>query len=118
MISTTKMLITMNRETYCCMKKAIKMNVRHQNGRPFSQLNYYFLFLNYYIVVFMSLFLLITSYIIPYTVHYFTSYYIPIWCIVYISNTITFTLIMSSFFLIKQFGKDIMCKCSEHERTE
>lgn len=118
MISTTKMLITMNRETYCCIKKAIKMNIRHQSGRPFSQLNYYFIFLYYHIFIFMSLFLFITSYIIPYTIIYFTAYYLPIWSIVYISNIITSTLIMSSFFLIKQFGKDIMCKCPEHERTE
>ena len=103
---------------FCCTKKAIKMNIRHQSGRPFSQLNYYFLFLYYYLITFLLLYIIILSNIILYTIIYFTAYYLPIWSIVFISNFVAFSLIISSFFLIKQFGKDIMCKCPEHERTE
>ena len=113
MQSVFNAFLDMDRSIYCCTKRTIKMNIRHQNGRPFSQLNYYFLFLYYYIITFTALFVLIVSNILPYTIHYLTSYYLPIWSIVYISNTITFCILISSFFLMKQFVKDVLCKCPE-----
>ena len=106
-------LLDIEYETFCCAKKAIKMNIRHQSGRPLSQINYYFLFLYYNLITFISLFMMIISNIIPYTMMYFTSYYLPIWCIVYFSNIITISLIIGSLFIFKQFVKDLMCKCPE-----
>jgi len=114
MSSLIHLLLDIDNETYCCTKKAIKMNTHHQQGgHMLSQINYYFLFLYYTLIMFILLFIIIISNIIPYITIYFTSYYIPAWGIVYISNTITFTLILSSFVIFKNFGKDIMCNCNE-----
>ena len=109
-----QVLFDIDNEPYCCTKKAIKMNTHHQQGgHMLSQINYYFLFLYYTLIMFILLFIIIISNIIPYITIYFTSYYIPEWGIVYISNTITFALILSSFVIFKNFGKDIMCNCNE-----
>lgn len=99
--------------TYCCTKKAIKMNIRHRSGSPLSQLNYYLLFLYYYLITFALLYIFIISNVIPYTMLYFTLSYLPIGCIVYMSNTITAFLIISSFAVVKQLIKDIRCECPE-----
>lgn len=102
-----------NNHMHCCTKMAIKMNIRHRSGSPLSQLNYYLLFIYYYLITFLCLYIFILSNIIPYTLLYFTIYYIPVRCVIYLSNTITAFMIISSFFIFKQFLKDILCKCPE-----
>lgn len=99
--------------SHCCTKKAIKMNFRHESGRPFSNINYYFIFLYHYMLTFSSAFIIIVSNSIPYTLLYLTLSYLPLWLIVYISNTITLTLLISCFFLFIKFIKDVKCKCPE-----
>jgi hypothetical protein len=106
-------LLDIEQNTCCCTKKAIKMNIRHHSGRPLSPLNYYFLFIYYYLISFTLLYIFIHSYVLPYTILYFTIQYFPLWCIVYVSNTITLFIIIKSLMMLKKFVKDVMCECPE-----
>jgi len=99
---------------YCCSKKALNENSTKYHGTPFSDLNIMFIIIYHYFMLMNVSFILVSTNIIPLCVLYCFSYYLPIWVIVYISNTITMTVMFSILCQIKEMVKDMKCVCSNN----